>query len=67
MKIKVTKVAPMVLDNYRYYYRVEIFDTCPHDEIDVWLTVNDIQYTRTSSNIYYLGAEETTAFVLKWA
>lgn len=63
MKLKIEETACYV---GRGTHRIEVDDSLNTDEIGVWLTVNNITYSRVSYNVYYLKSSDAMAFILRW-
>lgn len=66
MRLKIIEAAPITTKEYGYTHRIEVDDSLNTDEIGVWLTVNNVSYSRVSYNVYYLGSKDSMAFILRW-
>lgn len=69
MKIKVNEVAPIVSQRHPYTHRVEITANADRtiNQVTEWLDFANINYVSTSWGVFYLGPQDTSTFLLRWA
>lgn len=70
MKLRIAEAAPFTTKEFGYTHRIQVeesFFSNVRDEIGVWLTVNNIDYIRAGYSAYYLGPEDATAFIMRFA